>query len=241
MAALPPVAILAGGLATRLQPVTRTVPKSLVPVAGHPFVHHQLTALRQQGVERVVLCVGYLGDQIRAYVGNGQTYGLNVEYTWDGDTLLGTGGALKKALPLLGQEFFILYGDSYLPVSFSQIWESFAPRPELGLMTVYHNQGRWDTSNVLFTAGRIRRYDKQQPASDLQYIDYGLSLLRAAALAPFQEGTAFDLASIFQALIAREALAGYEVHERFYEIGSPQGLRETEEYLQKNNDDGVIR
>jgi NDP-sugar pyrophosphorylase family protein len=233
MTPLPPVAILAGGLATRLRPVTHTVPKSMVPVAGYPFVHHQLTALRQKGIERVVLCVGYLGEQIRDYVGDGSAFGLHVDYAWDGNTLLGTGGALRKALPLLGEVFFILYGDSYLPVSFDDIWADFAPRPELGLMTVFNNQGQWDTSNVIFSEGCIRRYDKSEHTPDMQYIDYGLSLLRAAALRDFPAGEAFDLARVFQKLIAHKSLAGWEVHERFYEIGSLRGLREAEAYIRK--------
>jgi NDP-sugar pyrophosphorylase family protein len=233
-APLPPVAVLAGGLATRLRPVTRTLPKSLVPVAGHPFVHHQLAALRKKGVTRVVLCVGYLGEQIRDYVGDGQAFGLQVAYAWDGDSLRGTGGALQQALPLLGEAFFVLYGDSYLPIAFADIWEAFAARPEPGLMTVYKNQGRWDTSNVLFSQGRILRYDKKEPTPDMQYIDYGLSLLRPAAFKQFPAGRAFDLSRVFQVLIAQQALAGWEAQERFYEIGSPQGLRETEEYLRNH-------
>ena len=113
-----PVAILAGGLATRLRPVTEDTPKALLDVAGKPFVVRQLEYLRQQGIVRVVLCVGYLGEQIRAVVGDGSALGLEVLYSWDGPQLLGTGGALRHALSALGEQFMVLYGDSYLPIDF---------------------------------------------------------------------------------------------------------------------------
>ncbi len=234
MRPFPTAAILAGGLATRLRPITQTIPKSMVPVAGHPFVHHQLTGLRQQGIERVVMCLGYLGEQVQAFVGDGRTYGLHVEYAFDGDRLLGTGGALRQALPLLGEVFFILYGDSYLPISFARVWDAFQAQAHPGLMTVWGNADRGDLSNVVFSEGRIVCYDKQNRVPEMRYIDYGLSLLQAAVLAAYPKGEAFDLAVVFQRLVAEKRLAGYEVNERFYEIGSLQGIQETEAYLQRH-------
>ena len=113
-----PVAILAGGLATRLRPITEKIPKSLVDVAGEPFIVRQLDYLFRQRVRDVVLCIGYLGEMIEAVVGDGSRFGLRVSYSIDGPILLGTGGALRRAAPLLGEAFFVLYGDSYLPVDY---------------------------------------------------------------------------------------------------------------------------
>ena len=156
-----PVAILAGGLATRLRPVTEKIPKSLVPVAGKPFLAHQLELLRSRGICRAVLCVGYLGDMIQHDFGDGSAFGIQLDYSFDGPQLLGTGGAVKQALPLLGEEFFVLYGDSYLPVEYRSVAEFFRRSGKLGCMTVYRNEGRYDTSNVVFGDGEIAVYDKK--------------------------------------------------------------------------------
>ena len=226
-----PVAILAGGLATRLRPLTERIPKSLLPVAGQPFLAHQLKLLKDQGVERVVLCVGHLGEMIQREFGDGHAAGLHLDYSFDGPALRGTGGALQQALPLLGDTFFVLYGDSYLPVPFQPIADFFQQSGREGLMTVYENQGRWDTSNVWFADGQIKVYDKRNRLPPMHHIDYGLSLFRASAFAGFPEDAPFDLAEVMQRLLARGQLAGFEVHERFYEIGSPAGLAELEERL----------
>lgn len=226
-----PVAILAGGLATRLRPLTESVPKSLVPVAGRPFLAHQLELLRAAGIERVVLCVGHLGELIQRAFGDGRQYGLRLDYSFDGPVLLGTGGALRQALPQLGERFFVLYGDSYLRVDYRAVAEQFDRCGKLGLMTVYRNEGRYDTSNVVFRDGQILVYDKTARRPDMHHIDYGLSVLRAAALEEYPAGARFDLAELLASLVARGQLAGYEVAERFYEIGSPAGLAELDALL----------
>jgi hypothetical protein len=156
----PALALLAGGLATRLRPTTITTPKSMIEIADEPFVAHQLRLLSDQGISEIVICAGYLGEQIEAYVGDGGTFGCNVRYSFDGDRLLGTGGALRKALPLLGDRFFVMYGDSYLPTPFAPIQQAFERAGLPALMTVFRNAGRWDTSNVEFIDGVIRGYDK---------------------------------------------------------------------------------
>src|SRR5437764_8367856 len=180
-----PIAILAGGLATRLRPLTERVPKVLLPVAGKPFLAHQLELLRSQGISRVVLCVGYLGEMIERVFGDGRDWGVKLEYSFDGPALLGTGGALQKALPLLGEHFFVLYGDSYLPIDFRPVAECFQRSGKLGLMTVFHNQNRFDTSNVWFEDGEIKLYDKKNRLPQMQHIDYGLSILSAAGFKDF--------------------------------------------------------
>jgi NDP-sugar pyrophosphorylase family protein len=226
-----PVAILAGGLATRLRPITEKIPKVLIPVAGKPFLVHQLELLRRQGITRVVLCLGHLGEMVREQFGDGSAHGVRLVYSFDGPVLLGTGGALKQALPKLGEKFFVLYGDSYLPIDFGPVAEAFARSGKLGLMTVYRNEGRYDTSNVVFAEGEIKVYDKQLRLPEMRHIDYGLSVFRAAALDEYSAGAKFDLAHLMQRLVTRRELAGFEVAERFYEIGSPAGLAELEALL----------
>lgn len=230
MASLP-VAILSGGLGTRLYPITQQIPKALVPVAGKPFVEYQFELLRRQGIERVVMCVGHMGEMIQLELGDGSQFGLTVEYIFDGGQLLGTGGAIKNALPLLGPEFFVLYGDSYLPISFSDVADYYPAAGKLGIMTVHKNEGRWDTSNVWFRAGEIVEYNKKQRRAEMEYIDYGLSVFSAAAFDAVPAGTKVDLADVMVDLVNRRQLAGFEVKERFYEVGSAAGLKEFEELI----------
>ena len=226
-----PVVILAGGLATRLRPITETIPKSMVEVAGKPFLLHQLDYLRRQGVRRVVLCTGYLGEQIESVIGDGADLGLEIRYSPDGPTLLGTGGAISQALPLAGDHFFVLYGDSFLPISFAPVQQHFLASGKPALMTVMENGGRWDTSNVVFRDGELVEYNKSAPRSEMSFIDYGLGVLSASIFASYPQGKAFDLAEVYHDLSMARQLAGYQVHERFYEIGSHGGLREAEEYF----------
>jgi NDP-sugar pyrophosphorylase family protein len=226
-----PVAILAGGLATRLRPVTETIPKALIEINGEPFLAHQLRLLRAGGVERVVLCVGYLGEAVRAYAGAGEAFGLHIDYAFDGPTLLGTAGALRRALPLLGDAFFVLYGDSYLPCDYAAIERSFLASGRTGLMTVYRNLGRWDASNVEFAEGRIAAYDKRHRTPCMKHIDYGLGAFRREAFLDLPDDRPSDLAALYQRLLASGELAAFEAEQRFYEIGSFEGIRELAEYL----------
>jgi len=221
-----PVAILAGGLATRLRPITETIPKSLVDACGEPFIAHQLKLLRSNGIDDVVLCVGYRGEQIEQVVGPGTAFGLRVRYAFDGEQLLGTGGAVRRALGMLGDEFFVLYGDSYLLCDYQAVLRSFRASGKLALMTVYRNEGRYDTSNVECAGGMIRRYDKSERSPAMHHIDYGLGVFRREAFADLPDGTRLDLAKVYQTLLAKGQLSGYEVRERFYEIGSVAGLEE---------------
>jgi len=226
-----PVALLAGGLATRLHPQTQRVPKALLPVAGRPFIHWQLELLARQGITRAVLCVGFLGEQIRDAVGDGAQFDLALSYSFDGETLLGTGGALKRALPLLGSTFFVLYGDSYLPCSFTTVQAVYEASPAPGLMTVLCNENRRDRSNVLLQRGKLIEYNKRHPSPGMRHVDYGLAVLSAHALRKWPNGVPFDLADVYHDLSLRGELVGLEVNERFYEIGSPQGRDETDGYL----------
>lgn len=227
-----PVAVLAGGLATRLQPVAGQIPKILIEVAGRPFAEHQIDWLRGQGVSHAVFCVGHLGEQIARTLGDGDRWGMTFQYVFDGPTLAGTGGALRGALPHLGPAFFVMYGDSYLQCDFRTIEAAFRASGQPGLMTVFRNDDQWDRSNVQYEDGRIIRYNKRQRSPDMRYIDYGLGVLTPQAFEPWTHDTApFDLELVYQDLILRGRLAGYEVHERFYEIGSMAGLEETRALL----------
>jgi MurNAc alpha-1-phosphate uridylyltransferase len=225
-----PVAILAGGLATRMRPVTERMPKALIEVAGRPFIEHQLTLLRREGVARVVLCVGFLGEMIEASVGDGARFGLKVSYSFDGERLLGTGGALRHALPMLGEQFFVLYGDSYLDIAYAPVQAAFRRSGKPALMTVFRNEGRWDTSNVLFDGERVVRYDKRHPSAEMKFIDYGLGILKGDMLRTARD-EAFDLSDLYAALARDGRLAGYEASTRFYEIGTLSGLAEADDYL----------
>jgi NDP-sugar pyrophosphorylase family protein len=231
--ALLPIAILSGGLATRLRPLTEKIPKGLVQVAGKPFIAWQLEYLRSQGATRVVLCVGHLGEQLEAAVGDGSVYGLEVSYSWDGPKLLGTGGALRRAVPLLGDRFFVFYGDSYLPINFQAVQREFLQSGKPSLMTVLQNHDRWDKSNVLFRQGSIVEYNKHNPRPEMKHIDYGLGILSASLLLDRPADTPFDLADVYHSLSVHDQLAGFEVFQRFYEIGSQVGLQETDAFLAK--------
>jgi len=228
-----PVAILAGGLATRLRPLTEKIPKLLVEVAGEPFFSHQLRLLKKNGLTRIVVCVGHLGGMIVEQYGDGSRWGVQIDYSFDGDKLLGTGGALIRALPGLGDSFYVLYGDSYLPVDYQAVGRAFLSSGRLGLMTVFENHGAYDTSNVWFEGGRIMSYSKQDRLPQMRHIDYGLGLFHAAAFAGCPRDAVVDLAAVQTDLCRRGELAGYELKQRFYEIGSPAGLKELDGLLRR--------
>lgn len=229
-----PVALLAGGMATRLRPITEKIPKLLVEVAGEPFFSHQIRLLKKNGLTRIVLCVGYLGDMIVQQYGDGSKWGVQIEYAFDGPKLLGTGGALIAALPKLGEAFYVLYGDSYLPIDYCEVGDYFLRSGKQGLMTVYENHGRYDASNVWYADGEIKVYDKKNKVPQMHHIDYGLGVFRASAFDAFPRDAVVDLAEVQKALVARQQLAGFEMKERFYEIGSHEGLQELNQLLKGN-------
>jgi NDP-sugar pyrophosphorylase family protein len=226
-----PVALLAGGMATRLRPITEKIPKLLVEVAGEPFFSHQLRLLKKHGLTRIVLCVGYLGEQIVEQYGDGSKWGVQIDYSFDGAKLLGTGGALIRALPKLGDAFYVLYGDSYLPVDYQAVGRAFLASGKLGLMTVFENREAYDASNVWFEDGQIRLYSKTEKLPQMRHIDYGLGVFRSAAFAACPRDAVVDLAAVQTDLCRRNELVGYEIPERFYEIGSHAGLNELDQLL----------
>jgi NDP-sugar pyrophosphorylase family protein len=226
---LPPVCILAGGLATRLGDLAREVPKALLSVAGEPFLLHQLRLLRSHGVARVVLSVGYLGELIERRIGSEQ-FGVRIEYSYDGPQPLGTLGAVRRAWPLLGERCLVMYGDTYLRMDYRAAVERWRASSRAALMTVLKNEGRWDASNTVFRDGSVVRYDKAHPTPDMSWIDYGLGGLTERALECADPGES-DLAGLYHKLAERGELCGYEVRERFFEIGTPESLHETDCFL----------
>ena len=230
-----PIAILAGGLATRLGDLTRDKPKSLIEILGKPFVDWQLELLKKNGYSNVILCLSHKSMAIQEYLGDGSRYGIQIRYSIDGSTQLGTGGAIKKALPLLGKEFAVLYGDSYLPTDFWPIEEFFRKSSCLAVMAIYKNVNQFDKSNVELKSEGYLKYEKNQQSSKMNFIDYGLTYYRNSAFDQFESREAFDLAEVCRELSSRNQLQGVEVLERFYEIGSLSGIADFTEFLGKAN------
>lgn len=225
---LPPICILAGGLGTRLGSTVADTPKPLLEVAGEPFLMHQLRLLARHGARSVVLCVGYLGELIEQQIGS-ERFGISISYSYDGPTLIGTLGAIRKAQALLGARFLVLYGDTYLRIDYADVARAWRDSGLPAVMTVLRNAGRWDTSNASFE-GRLVRYDKRHPDPSMEWIDYGLGGLTGEALDAVGSDTN-SLPVLYEALSERGRLLGYEATERFYEIGTPGSLEEADTFL----------
>ncbi|MDR3048938.1 MAG: NTP transferase domain-containing protein [Elusimicrobiota bacterium] len=225
-----PVIILAGGLAQRLRPLTDKIPKAMLEICQKPFIEWQIKLLRSRGISQIVLCVGYLGEMIEKFVGDGSQFGVGIRYSYDGNTLLKTGGAIKKALKYIDSSFFVLYGDSYLTIDYQAVQNAYINSGKKGLMTIYKNNNQFDKSNVVFKNGQIAAYSKKQVLDDMDYIDYGLGILNKDEFLN-EKRDIFDLADIYEKLAQKNQLTGYEVFERFYEIGSKCGIKELEDFL----------
>ena len=231
MTGMPPIAVLAGGLSTRMRPLTAQFPKALLEVASEPFIAHQLRLFAREGIRDVKLLVGYCWEQIELFVGDGSRFGVQVEYIVDGPTLLGTGGAVRHGVDRLGPEFLVTYSDSWLDAPYAPIVEAFHASGRPALMCVYRNENRWDASNVQFENGIIRCYSKKLRLSEMRHIDWGLGMLKASAVATRPLDEPWDLAELYEELSTSARLAGYEMTRRFYEIGSFEGLAETNRLL----------
>lgn len=228
--------VLAGGLGRRMLPETARLPKCLLPVAGRPFVDWQLAWLAEQGVDRVVMCVGYRANVVRRHVGNGSQFGLQVCYVDEGKTLLGTGGALRLAIDqeLADPTFFVLYGDSYLSIRLTEVEVAYTRQSAPVLMTVYRDRVGLEHPNVVFDGTMVLRYHKglENPPDAMHFVDYGLSVWQRGVVETLvPKGGVADLADLFHSLSESGRLAGLEAHERFYEIGSPDGLRNLNTHL----------
>jgi NDP-sugar pyrophosphorylase family protein len=238
MTALPPVCILAGGLGTRLGERVRDTPKPLIEIAGEPFLWHQLRLLSARGADEVVLCVGYRGELIERSVG-AERFGLRIAYSHDGPELDGTLGAIRRARELLGERFLVLYGDAYLRIDYRAAARAWQASGLPAMMSVFRNEGRWDTSNALYADGRVLAYDKLAPRPEMQWIDYGLSGLEEGTLDLLPPDVR-DLSELFQLLARERLLCGIEATERFFEIGTPQALAEAEAFLRSLANAGAL-
>ena len=226
------VVILAGGLGTRLRPLTERMPKCMVPVNGKPFIEYQLELLGGRGVRDIVLCAGYLGEAILQYFGSGHRLGVRITYSWERDGLLGTAGALRNAKPLLAPEFFVTYGDTHLLLDYREIMRRFRETDALAMMVVNRNHDRLERSNVVVCDGRVVAYDKKTRLPGMVFINEGLSVLRRRALRLIPEGVSVSEDELYGALIAQGELLVYETDQRFYEIGSPPGLEEFQRLIE---------
>jgi len=228
------VLISCGGLATRLRPLTKKIPKSMVEIEGKPFLEHQLNLLKKNGLKDIVLSIGFKGNQIKKYFATGKKFGVKIKYNPDGKKLLGTGGAIKKAEKLLNDAFLVIYGDSYLPFDFQKAINYFNRFQKLGLMTVFKNANRYEPSNVEVQGNLVKSYSKKRKTKKMLYIDYGVSIFKKEVLKNFPADTAFDLSLIHKDLIKKKQLLAFPVKQRFYQIGSFDGLEEFRQYLKNN-------
>tara|TARA_B100000579_G_C22778896_1_gene828160 strand:- start:438 stop:1142 length:705 start_codon:yes stop_codon:yes gene_type:complete len=226
-----PVVILSGGLSTRLYPLTKNIPKALLEIAGKPFIFWQLEYLYNQGVRNVVLCVGHFGEMIKKEIGDGKKFGLQISYSFDGSEPLGTGGALKNSLELIDDNFFVLYGDVYLPIDYIKVQEDFLKSKLPACMTIYKNDNSWDKSNIIYENEKIIEYNKFNNKTNMRYIDYGLSIFNKKAFKSCADRKKFDLAELLNFLSINGLVLGHEVFDRFYEVGSHSGIVDTENFF----------
>jgi len=225
------VVILAGGLGTRLRPVTEETPKSLIEIQGKPFLEYQLEFLKEGGVGDIILCIGYLGQKIEKYFGDGRRFGVNLRYSYEKEQLLGTAGALKNAEWLLDDMFFTMYGDSYLFLDFADVLSYFQSLKKLALMTVYQNQDKYERSNTVVKGNLVKNYSKKERTKGMVYIEYGANIFKKEVFKLVPEKQPYFLEDLFPRLIEQKELLAYEVNERFYQIGSPEGLEEFKRYI----------
>jgi NDP-sugar pyrophosphorylase family protein len=227
------IVILCGGLATRLYPVTQKIPKSMVEIDGRPFLEYQIELLKRNGIFDLVLCVGNFSEQIEQHFGNGEKFGVKIQYSHDGANLAGTGGALKKAEDLLEDEFLVMYGDSYLPFDFQKAITFFKEKGKQGLMTVFHNANKYEPSNVEVEGDLVKIYSKKEKTPKMEHIDYGLSIFKKETLKILPSDGASDLSVLHLALIAEKQLLAFSVDQRYYQVGSFDGLEEFKVYIRK--------
>ena len=228
----PQVVILAGGLARRLGSLTKEKPKSLILINNIPFIIHQLDYLKKQGIQKIHLCLGHFSDQILELLSKYSNLDLEISYSIDGDKQLGTGGAIKKALSFCEDNFFIQYGDTFLPINYIKVYEYFKALPNRqSIMCIYKNNNLYDNSNIIYQKNKIFKYDKNNFNEQMNYIDYGLSFIVKKDLLKYLNKDIIDLSEIYIKLIKEKMMMPYEVTQRFYEIGKIEGIKDTEYYL----------
>lgn len=224
------IVILAGGLATRLYPITEKIPKSIVEINGRPFLEYQIDLCKKNGIEEIILCVGHLWEQVKDYFGDGSKFGVKITYSVENERL-DTGGALKNALSYLDEQFFVMYGDSYLPIDWQKAADFYKKSGILGLMTVYKNNHRLAPSQLMINKkGFITEFTKKDFRPEMEYIEYGLNIFPRSIIDQIPEKS-FPIGNYFNLLIEKKQLISYESPVRFYEVGCPEGLKTFEKYL----------
>jgi len=227
------IVVLCGGKATRLYPLTKKIPKSMIRFEGKPFLEQQLDLLKKNRIFDIVLCVGYKAEQIKKYFGDGKNFGVEIKYSSDKKKLLGTGGALKKAENLLEDSFLVMWGDSYLPFNFQKAIKFFKKSNKPGMMIVFKNLNKYEPSNVEVKNNLVKSYSKKRKTKKMKYIDYGISIYRKEVLKHLPKNQICDLTKLQQALIKKRQLLAYPAEKRFYQIGSPDGLEELKNYIKR--------
>jgi len=221
--------ILAGGEGTRLRPLTTNLPKSMIPIAGKPFLEYEVKLLKRAGVIDFVICVGYKGEIIRSHFANGESFGVKIRYSDDGDMLLGTAGSLKKAQALLAEGFFITYGDAYPIIDYHAAWNRFISTGKIAMMVVLKNANKYGRSNTVVQNGQVTFYSKKESAPGMEYIEFGVTFMNRQALEMLSDNHPIDLEVLYRKIISNDQMAALEVKQRIYDIGSPEGLRDFSE------------
>lgn len=232
-----PVVILSGGLGTRLGKLAEHLPKSLIEICGKPFIEWQLKLLVSHGVKRIIYCTGHMSDKIKERISQCNIYDLEIDFSEDGKSLLGTGGAIRNALEFLPEEFIVLYGDSYLEMDYKKFCADFNDPEISALMSVYKNSNKLDRSNILLKNGIIEKYQKFNSLPEMEYIDYGATIYRRSCFQEFSKGKPFDLADLIQKLVKSRQISGFEVEKRFYEVGSLRGIEDFVTYIEERIND----
>jgi len=218
--------ILAGGEGTRLRPLTTSLPKSMIPIAGKPFLDYEIMLLKRTGVIDFVICIGYKGEIIRSHFGNGESFGVKIRYSDDGDMLLGTAGSLKKAQALLADGFFITYGDAYPIIDYHAAWNRFLSTGKIAMMVVLKNSNKYGRSNTVVQNGQVTFYSKKETVPGMEYIEFGVTFMNKQALDMLAGDYPIDLELLYRKIICNNQMAAVEVKQRIYDIGSPEGLRD---------------
>lgn len=225
------VYVLAGGLGTRLGKLTKKTPKIMVKINSIPFIDYQLSHFYDNGITNIIYCLGHYQDQVCDYIESKKISKIKIQYAFETDQLLGTGGAIKNALHLAEDKFIVQYGDSFLPIKYADIYNHFIRSNKSALMTIYKNKHKHDRSNIYFNGKKIMDYEKLSNHNiKYEYIDYGCSLFKKKVFSDIKEKE-FDLSNVFKKLVHDDDLDHFTTMHRFYEIGSHSGIKEFQIYL----------
>jgi NDP-sugar pyrophosphorylase family protein len=223
--------ILAGGKGTRLRPLTYRIPKPMVHISGKPFLQHQMEFIKSFCIYEVLLLVGYLGDHIVKYFGNGAEFGVDIDYAYE-KTPLGTGGALKNAESQLAGEFLLLNGDTLLPIDYGELIQYFRRHNRIGAIAVYSNSEKIAPNNIAIGKSNLVMTYNKKNSQGMTHIDAGVMVFKKEVvdLIPGDQICSLE-EEIFHKLIRAKQLVAFSTNQRFYDIGSFKGLEGIKEIL----------